>query len=145
MPRTRISLSSNSAPSLSLSLASLASLHIAVFSVLLDLRGRDLLLKLDVTLDLLSKIAARRSACLISALLCTFKSSTVSSGYLALCYLCWVVLFWLALVAIFPTFSGGWLRFDCKFHNEYRVFGCSGVAAVSGRFICLSIFLHVSR
>ena len=62
----------NSAPLLTL--ASFASLLIAVFSVLLDLRGRDLLLIYDVTLDLLPKIVVRRSACLICAFLCTFKS-----------------------------------------------------------------------
>ena len=75
----------NSAPLLTL--ASFASLLIAVFSVLLDLRGRDLLLIYDVTLDLLPKIVVRRSACLICAFLCTFKcclpvSNSVLSGSL---------------------------------------------------------------
>ncbi len=77
-----------------MSLASFASLLIAVFSVLLDLRGRDLLLKYDVTLDLAPKIVARRSACLICA---CFVLSSPDCGYLALCSLCWIVLFWIDL------------------------------------------------
>lgn len=127
-------------------MASFASLLIAVFSVLLDLRGRDLLLIYDVTLDLLPKIVVRRSACLICAFLCTFKSVW---GYLALCSraLCWVVLFWIDLVATYLS-NIFWRLAPVRVQvNEYLLFpGCGGVAAVTTNLLpSLFFFTFVNQ